>query len=801
MSTPQRPSTPSLKPEAQLGGHSRSHSRARDLRSAQACLVSYLQEGANEVLLPEASVSEGGVELLHEFVHPHRRDKRRADTEATLVAGDLDPEQQLFEASSDSDADEESDEEDWEALKKRPWYKRPSPYWLLCTTPFSSIAMSACVAPRIEIYTLLACRQHKPEYTVGDCPHGIDVNTNNTVLPTSFSRLRDSLPISDYQYPLPGSKTISLLFDEPALGTIKESSDSKSKCASDPVVQAAAAKIIAVMTTTMGILGCLTTAFWGSLSDKYGRLRVLGISVIGLLFNDVVFISVFFFSKKLPGGYWFLLLGPIIEGVLGGLTSMIAAIHAYIADVTSPGDRSRQFSLGAGLLFVGMALGPTVGSVLVRVTHTPMVVFYLATGLHALLALYVWTIVPESLPKSAQKANRKRAERARLEEAEAEVQAALVQGVQESWKVIGRTKVLFSFLSPLSIFAPVTLENAPAGASSSKKRKDWSLTFIAASFGFYSFVIASYQYKFQYAAATFGWTSEELGYWLSLVGASRAIYLTLALPFIIKFFNRRKQPIPLPVEHSEPLDLGSSVPSSSTLGDTSSSSFPPDHSHQPALRKRSRSPSTPTLAPHSSTFDLHLARFSLGWEAICYALIPLAPSAGVFSALGCVAAWGGGFPPAVQALALETYIKRISTNLGDQQADEQRRLNGKGKTKEGEAEMGRLFGALSVVQSMCSQIFGPTLFGVTYAATVGTYPTTIFWLSTLCVTLALIFMLLVHLPRGAAHGVHIPGHISPDDASSSDVDLENAPTLEREATLVDVSDGFDAEGGTARKRK
>ena len=47
-----------------------------------------------------------------------------------------------------------------------------------------------------------------------------------------------------------------------------------------------------------------------------------------------------------------------------------------------------------------------------------------------------------------------------------------------------------------------------------------------------------------------------------------------------------------------------------------------------------------------------------------------------------------------------------------------------------------------------------------------------------------------------AHGVHIPGHVSPPESAGtgeSDVDLERAFALEREVTLVDVSDGVDGE--------
>lgn len=80
----------------------------------------------------------------------------------------------------------------------------------------------------------------------------------------------------------------------------------------------------------------------------------MGFSVFGLLFNDLNFLGVSLFSSKLPGGYWLLLVGPIFEGLMGGessrailvlpnlilrilgMTSGVAAMHAYISDTTEP---------------------------------------------------------------------------------------------------------------------------------------------------------------------------------------------------------------------------------------------------------------------------------------------------------------------------------------------------------------------------------------------------------------------------------------------------------------------------------
>lgn len=44
----------------------------------------------------------------------------------------------------------------------------------------------------------------------------------------------------------------------------------------------------------------------------------MSFSVIGLLTTDVSFIFTAIFANKLPGGYWFLLFGPVVEGMFGG---------------------------------------------------------------------------------------------------------------------------------------------------------------------------------------------------------------------------------------------------------------------------------------------------------------------------------------------------------------------------------------------------------------------------------------------------------------------------------------------------
>lgn len=84
----------------------------------------------------------------------------------------------------------------------------------------------------------------------------------------------------------------------------------------------------------------------------------MGIYLLGPLLTDIIFIFVMHHPDLVLGGYWFLLLGPLVEGSLGGtilgscqivgslcltflgFTGAIATIHAYQADVTTEDNRS-----------------------------------------------------------------------------------------------------------------------------------------------------------------------------------------------------------------------------------------------------------------------------------------------------------------------------------------------------------------------------------------------------------------------------------------------------------------------------
>lgn len=124
----------------------------------------------------------------------------------------------------------------------------------------------------------------------------------------------------------------------------------------------------------------------GALSDRFGRRPVLLISLFGLGVDYVI--------MGLAPSLWWLFAARVFSGIMG---ASITTGNAYIADISTPENRARNFGLvgvafGVGFIF-GPALGGILGSVDLRLP------FFAAAGLAFLNWLYGFFVLPESLPR------------------------------------------------------------------------------------------------------------------------------------------------------------------------------------------------------------------------------------------------------------------------------------------------------------------------------------------------------------------------------------------------------------------
>jgi MFS family permease len=132
------------------------------------------------------------------------------------------------------------------------------------------------------------------------------------------------------------------------------------------------------------------------------------------------------------------------------------------------------FSLNLGLVFIGFAVGPTLGSLLISYTGRTISVFFAAGIVHLIYASLIWVIVPESLSRS-------RMEEAKYNHAQRSSEPLLRHENPRIQRALAGARRLLMFMSPLSVFFP---DLRPHSNPLKKPKRDWNLTLLAAAYGF-----------------------------------------------------------------------------------------------------------------------------------------------------------------------------------------------------------------------------------------------------------------------------------------------------------------------------
>jgi multidrug resistance protein len=124
----------------------------------------------------------------------------------------------------------------------------------------------------------------------------------------------------------------------------------------------------------------------GKLSDRFGRRPVILYSISAAALG--------YFLFGIGGALWVLFLSRLIDGFGAGSASTAGA---YVADVTPPQDRAKNYGFIGMAFGLGFILGPTLGGLLSQISlNAPAY----AAGILSLLAAVVgFFMLPESLPK------------------------------------------------------------------------------------------------------------------------------------------------------------------------------------------------------------------------------------------------------------------------------------------------------------------------------------------------------------------------------------------------------------------
>lgn len=141
-----------------------------------------------------------------------------------------------------------------------------------------------------------------------------------------------------------------------------------------------------LLTFAYAIMQFICAPIVGNLSDQYGRRPVLLLSLFGFGI-DYIFLS-------LAPTIWWLFLGRIIAGMFG---ASFTTATAYIADISTSENRSKNFGMIGAAFGLGFIIGPGLGGLLGE--FGPRVPFVAAAVLTFLNVIYGYFVLPESLEK------------------------------------------------------------------------------------------------------------------------------------------------------------------------------------------------------------------------------------------------------------------------------------------------------------------------------------------------------------------------------------------------------------------
>lgn len=145
-----------------------------------------------------------------------------------------------------------------------------------------------------------------------------------------------------------------------------------------------------ILTSIFAVMQFIFSPILGTYSDQIGRKPVILLALSVMIF--------YYLTMAWAQSIWLLLFGRII----GGITAAThATASAYVADISHPDDKAKNFGiLGAGF-GMGFVLGPIVGGLLGEVG--PRAPFYMAALFAALNVCLSFFFLPESITDAVRK--------------------------------------------------------------------------------------------------------------------------------------------------------------------------------------------------------------------------------------------------------------------------------------------------------------------------------------------------------------------------------------------------------------
>lgn len=375
-----------------------------------------------------------------------------------------------------------------------PWHQRPSVFWLIPPYALFTLAFGGSIVPKLNLIVTLVCERYFREKSLQD---------------------------------------VNFVFTPVVLG------GDNPQC-NIPEVQQNVATFTLVLNVIVGVLSSYTAPKIGSLSDRYGRKRMLALASAGGVCAEIITIFTARFPETIH--YQWLLLGVVFDGLAGSFTAGSVLSHAYTSDCTPPSKRGVAIGYLHACLFSGLAFGPLIAAYFIKFTGSILSLFYVTLGCHIFFIICVGFIIPESVSKRRQLLAREKHHEDTVERDQRTREWATAYLASSSptnyfWSFFASPKYanLLASIRHANPFEPLKVL-APKGFENVRARRNLVLLAITDMI-ILGAAMSSGQVTLLYSEYMFGWGNFETSEFMSLVSLVRVCILLLLFPIINYIFR------------------------------------------------------------------------------------------------------------------------------------------------------------------------------------------------------------------------------------------------------------------------